>query len=99
MDIKEICPCVNLNCPNHGNCENCTSRHLKIGHLNFCAFHTILPTLQEAINASPDSPTALKLSTLIEKTQATYANLRENHGLSQEGTEGLLKQMRDYSAY
>ena len=54
MDVKEICPCVNLECPNHGNCEKCTSRHLNKGFLNFCGFHTILPLLQEAIDASPD---------------------------------------------
>ena len=99
MDIKEICPCVNLDCPNHGNCENCTSRHLKSGYLNFCAFHTILPALQEAIDASPESPTALKLTALVEKAQATYARLSDKHGLTKEGNEALLKQMAEFSDY
>ncbi len=99
MDIKEICPCVNLDCPNHGKCENCTSRHLKRGYLNYCAFHTILPVLQEAIDASPESPSARKLAALVEKTQATYARLRDKHGLSLEENDALLKQMADFSDY
>jgi hypothetical protein len=65
MEMKEICPCPNMDCPNHGVCENWTSRHLKLGFLNFCAFHTILPKLQVAIEASPESPTARSLSMLI----------------------------------
>ena len=61
MDMKEICPCPNQDCPNHGDCEKCISRHLKKGYLNYCAFHTILPLLREAIDADPDSPAAQKL--------------------------------------
>lgn len=99
MEIEEICPCVNVECPNHGKCENCTSRHLKRGYLNYCAFHTILPALQEAIDASPESPTAQKLAALVEKTRATYARLRDKHGLSEEGNKELLKQMADFSDY
>ena len=77
MDVKEICPCVNLECPNHGDCEQCTSRHLSKGSLNYCGFHTILPSLREAIEASPESPTAKKLSDLIEKTSRVYDKLIE----------------------
>jgi len=99
MEIKEICPCVNLNCPNHGKCENCTSRHLKRGYLNYCGFQTILPALQEAIEASPESTSAQKLADLVEKTQAAYARHMDKHGLTREGNDALLKKMADFSDY
>ena len=99
MDVKEICPCVNLECPNHGICEKCTSRHLRLGFLNFCGFHTILPFLQEAIDASPESPTAKKLADLISKTSGTYDKLREKHGISKKDKAELLEKMTDFSDY
>lgn len=99
MEIKEICPCVNLDCPNHGNCENCTSRHLNKGFLNYCAFYTVLPELQEAIAASPESQTARKLASMIENRLETYGKLTEKHGLSKEGQERLLRKVADYSDY
>jgi hypothetical protein len=99
MEMKEICPCPNLQCPNHGVCENCTSRHLKLGLLNFCAFHTILPKLQEAIESSPESPTAKSLTTLIGNQSQAYAKLMEKHGISEENQEQLLKQVAEYSDY
>ena len=99
MDVKEICPCVNVECPNHGYCEKCTSRHLNKGFLNFCGFHTILPFLQEAIDASPDSPTAQKLLDLIQKTSGTYDKLMEKHGISEEDKGRLLEKMTDFSDY
>jgi hypothetical protein len=99
MDVKEICPCVNLECPNHGNCEKCTSRHLHKGFLNFCGFHTILPVLQEAIDASPESPTAKKLADLIGKTSGVYDKLMEKHGISKEVKGQLLEKMAEFSDY
>ena len=99
MDMKEICPCPNLECPNHGICENCTSRHLRKGSLNFCGLHTILPALQEAIEASPESPTAKKLASLLENTSKIHAGLREKHGISMERQEQRLKEVAGYSGY
>ena len=99
MTMEEICPCVNLDCPNHGNCEKCTSRHLSKGGLNYCGFYTVLPQLQEAIEASPESPTAKKLLSMIETRLETYGKLTEKHGLSKEGQEGLLKQVANFSDY
>jgi hypothetical protein len=99
MDMKEICPCVNLECPNHGNCEKCISRHLRIGSLNFCSYYTVLPALQEAIDASPESPTAKKLAALIANRSETYNKLMEKHGISREDNEGLLKKVTDFSDY
>ncbi len=99
MEMKAICPCVNLDCPNHGNCEKCISRHLKKGSLNYCAFYTVLSELQEAIDASPESPTAKKLALMTENIRATYGKLMEKHGLSKERQERLLKEAAHFSDY
>ena len=99
MDMKEICPCPNLDCPNHGFCDKCISRHLRGGFLNYCAFYTILPTLQEAIDASPESPTAKKLATLIGDRLKVNEKLMEKHGISKESRETLLKKVAEYSDY
>ena len=99
MDIREIFPCVNLDCPNHGNCEKCTSRHLRKGFLNYCAFHTVLPALQEAINASPESPTAKKLAALVENTLETYDKLIKKQSISREENAQLLKKVAEFSDY
>ena len=99
MDMKEICPCPNLKCPNHGFCDKCNSRHLRGNFLNCCSFYTILPTLQEAIDASPESPTAKKLATLVGDRLQAYEKLREKHGISKESQEQLLKGMAEYSDY
>lgn len=99
MEMKDICPCHKLDCPNHGNCEKCTSRHLRKGSLNYCGFYTILPTLKEAIAASPESPTAKKLSSLIETREENYDKLLEKNGLTREGQDRLLKSVADFSDY
>ena len=99
MEMKEICPCVNIDCPNHGNCENCTSRHLRKGSLNYCAFYTVLPELQEAIKASPESPTAQKLTSMIKTRLETYSKLTAKHDLNEQRQEQLLKKVADFSAY
>jgi len=99
MDMKEICPCPNRDCPNHGFCEMCVSRHLKGGYLNFCGFHTIQPALQAAVAASPDSPTAQKLTPLINNMQQAYAKLREKHGISEEEERERLKRVAEFSPH
>jgi hypothetical protein len=99
MGMNDICPCVKLECPNHGNCEKCTSRHLKLGSLNYCAFYTVLPELQESIAASPESPTAKKLASMVENRLTAYDKLMEKHGLSREGQEKLLKEVANFSDY
>ena len=99
MEMKDICPCVNLDCPNHGNCAKCTSRHLSKGSLNYCAFYSVLSELQEAIAASPESPTAKRLALMTENRLATYGKLMEKHGLSKEGQDELLKKVADFSDY
>ena len=99
MEMKDICPCVRIDCPNHGNCENCTSRHLKRGSVNYCAFYTILPALQEAIDLSPESPSAQKIALMVNKRLENYANLAAKNGLDKLEQERLLKQVADYSNY
>ena len=99
MEIKDICPCVNLACPNHGKCENCTSRHARQGYLNYCGFYTVLPTLQDAIKLSPDSPTAKALTEMFEKRLATYRKLTDKHGLDDQKQEQLFKKVADFSDY
>lgn len=97
MDMKEICPCPKIACHNHGDCEKCTSRHLRKGVLNFCGFHTILPTLREAIAESPESPTAKMLSALIEKQLQGYENLMKKNELTRDSQKTLIKKMSEYS--
>ncbi|MCP4217625.1 MAG: hypothetical protein GY765_23485 [bacterium] len=96
---KKSCPCPNLNCPNHGNCEDCTSRHLKKGALTYCSFHTILPSLQKVMAEDPGSPTAKKLGALLKSPLQAYQTLMEKHGLSQEHQDNLLKMAAEYSDY
>ena len=99
MEMKEICPCPNLECPNQGDCAKCTSRHLRIGSLNYCGLHTILSALQEAIDASPDSPTAKKLAELIQKPLTAHAGLMKKHNLSEQRQKQRLKEVAGYSGY
>jgi hypothetical protein len=99
MEMKEICPCVNLDCPNFGDCAKCTSRHIKKGSLNYCAFYTVLPDLQQAVAASPESSTARLLASMIEKRLSSYGKTREKRGLSMKGQERLLKEVADFSDY
>ncbi len=97
MDMKEICPCPNLNCPNHGDCAKCNSRHTRLGYLNYCAFHTLLPTIQQVIDSAPESPTAKKLDGLIGLQLQAYEKLMNEHGLSKENQDSLLKKVAQYS--
>ena len=99
MSNQEMCPCVNAKCPNHGKCDQCISRHLKIGHLNFCSFHTILPVLEEAIAMSPDSATAEKLDSLIKNTKETYAKLSAKNCIQEKDTIDRINKVKNYSAY
>jgi hypothetical protein len=98
MEMKAICPCPNLDCPNHGYCDKCISRHLRLGHLNFCAFQTVLPALRDAIALSPESPTAKRLQAMIDMQQGAYAKLMEKHGITAEKQGERLKQVAEYGS-
>lgn len=84
MKNQTPCPCPNLKCPNHGICENCTSRHLRIGTLNYCGFYAVLPKLEESIALSPDSPASSKLKEMIDKHIYAYSKLKANNAISNE---------------
>jgi hypothetical protein len=99
MEENKNCPCPNLNCPNHGYCDKCNSRHTRIGHLNYCAFNTILPTLKGVINEDPESPAAKKLDTLIGAQLQAYEKLMSENNLTQESQDRLLKKVAEYSDY
>jgi hypothetical protein len=93
------CPCPNLNCPNNGVCEDCTSRHLKIGTLNYCGFYSILPKLEEAVDRAPDSATALALSELLQRQKMAYTTLMDKHDLSEDGQIELRNGAADFSEH
>ena len=97
MDMGEICPCPKLNCPNHGLCDKCTSRHARKGFLNYCSFHTILPTIRQAIDESPESPTAKKMEALISAQLNAYEKLMNDHELSREHQKKLFKKVTEFS--
>ena len=97
MDIKEICPCPKLTCPNHGYCDKCTSRHLRLGFLNYCSFHTILPTIRKAIDEAPESSLATKLDDLMQAQLKAYDSLMDEHGLSHDSQDRLLKMVAKHS--
>jgi hypothetical protein len=59
----------------------------------------LLPELQEAVAAAPESPTAQKLAAAIGSRLANYGKLSEKHGLSAGRQEELLKKMADFSDY
>ena len=99
MEKTNICPCVNLNCANHGNCKDCTSRHLKKGTLNYCGFYSVLPVLEEAVAASPDSESAKKINALIERQTDAYKKLMETHCLTEEGQVNLRLKKSELSSY
>lgn len=99
MSIAEICPCVNLTCPNHGDCAKCTSRHVRLGTLNYCSFLTVLPILQEAIEADPESPAASIVRGIVDDRLAGNAELMRKHGLSEDRQADLLKKVADYTDY
>lgn len=99
MDMKEICPCPNLYCPNHGYCDKCISRHMRKGSLNYCAFHTLLPTIKQFIDVAPESPTAKKLDALIGTQLQAYEKRMKEHGLTQGNQNRLLNMVAEYSDY
>lgn len=93
------CPCPNQKCPNHGICENCTSRHLRIGTLNYCGFYAILPKLEESIALSPDSPTSLKIKEIIDKQINAYTKLKETNSISDEQELAKRDKKTNFSSY
>lgn len=99
MNMKDICPCPNLDCPNQGDCESCNSRHVRLGYLNYCQFQTMVPALKKTIDAHPDSPASKELLSLIEIQSQAYEKLMETHGLNHENQQRLLKSVSEFSKH
>jgi len=99
VTIAEICPCVNVGCPNHGQCEKCISRHMRLGTLNYCSFYTLLPVLQKAIAADSESPAADVLRGITDHRLEVNAELAKKNGLSEEKLADLRKKVAEYSDY
>ena len=99
MSIGEHCPCVNVTCPNRGDCAKCISRHVRLGTLNYCSFCTVLPVLQEAIGVDPESPAANTLRGIVDRRLEANAELMKKHGLSEEKQAELRRKVADYSDY
>ena len=99
MENENVCPCPNLECPNHGNCKNCASRHLKIGTLNYCAFYSILPELEEAVKASPNSPSAQIIKNRIKRQTEAYIKLMDKNCLTEEVQSNMRIKKSNVSPY
>lgn len=97
MTIIEIRPCPNLEFTNHGYCDKCNSRHVRKGYLSYCAFHTILPMLQQAIAESPESETAVMLNKKITSQLKAYDTLRKKYDISKGHQDELLDKVSQYS--
>jgi len=95
--VKDICPCPNPECPNHGDCAKCTSSHLQKGYLSYCAFHTILPAMQQVMAESPDSEASRRLRALVEPQLAAYEQLKAQHGITQEELDRRLARVAKLS--
>jgi hypothetical protein len=83
--------------PDHGYCDKCTSRHVRLGFLNYCAFQTLLPAINQVIEETPASETAQKLDGLMDAQLQAYEKLMNEHSLTQEGQLKLLKKVAAYS--
>ena len=99
MTIAEVCTCDNVGCPNHGLCDKCISRHMRLGTLNYCSLYTVLPVLQEAIAADPESPSAEVLRGIVDKRLGVNAELAKKNGLSDEELADLRTKVAEYSDY
>ena len=96
---KNVCPCPNLGCPNHGNCMNCTSRHLRIGSLNYCAFYSILPELEKAVEVSEESPSAKVIRNRIERQTKAYFEKMKRFNISEDKLDHLRIEKSKVSDY
>ena len=93
MSDSGACPCVNLECMNHGDCEKCVGHHVHLGNLNYCSFYTILPALEQAIITDPESPAAVTLRQMLDGRLQVYDERMRKHGLS-EDRQAELRRLR-----
>lgn len=94
MDLREVCLCPNLDCKNQLDCVKCTSSHLSKQSLNACGFFAIKSFLEDAVNKSPDSPTALMLKEMIDKQMNNYKSKMEKFGWAEGEQEKRIERMK-----
>ena len=70
---------------------------MREGFLNYCGFHTLLPAARQVIEDAAGSATAKKLDALIRAQLQAYENLMNEHGLTQENQDRLLKKVTEVS--
>jgi hypothetical protein len=61
--------------------------------------YTVLPVLQQAIDADPESPAADVLRGIVDRRLEANAELAKKNGLSDEKLEDLRKKVAEYSDY
>jgi hypothetical protein len=99
VEKTNTCPCPKIECPVHEDCANCTSRHLRLGFLNYCGFYSILPFLKEVIESSPDSLSALKFQSKIRKQSEAYLTLMGKNNITEEELIELRIKKSNLSSY
>ena len=97
MSDSQECPCVNLECPNHGDCGKCIGHHVHLGNLNYCSFYTILPSLEQAITADPESPAAVSLQQMVDRRLQVYVERMRKHGLSEDRQAELRRRRGEHT--
>ncbi len=99
MGKENVCPCPNLECPNHNNCSNCNSRHLRKGTLNYCGFYAILPFLNEVSKLPEESEASKKVKHLIDNQSNAYCKLMDEHCISEDRQAELRVNKAKFSNY
>ena len=79
--------------------DNQIHRHLRKGFLNYCGFRTLLPTIKQVRDEAPESPTAQKLDALMRAQLQAYEKLMNEHRLSQDNQDRLLKKVAEFSEH
>lgn len=97
MSDSEACPCVNLECANHGDCGKCIGHHVHLGTLNYCSFYTILPVLEQAIITDPESPAAVALQHMVDGRLQLYGERMRQHGLSEDRQTELRRRRGEHA--
>lgn len=99
MNNSNPCPCPNLTCPNHANCADCASRHLRMGKPNYCGYVSILPLLMDVIENAEDQNSVQKIKDMIESRENTYTIMRNKNKISDEKQKELEKEKSELSEY
>jgi len=72
---------------------------MRLGTLNYCSFYTLLPVLQKAIAADPESPAADVLREVVDERLKGMDDLARKNNLSEESRSDLRRKVAEYSDY